>query len=218
MRWKLCQADPLQALDSSLLVFQHSFGEEIEDADTEVKVGRGFITSFFRIWSLIFELLHNPKPHPSLLLLLSPSRSLRYSRHFYVDTKANPPRSIWTHPADEPGQSYAPPSGPPPPDNRGQGQPYPPQNQGYPSQGYPQQGGGYPQQGYPQQGYPQQGYPQQPMYAQQPVQQGRMGGGLFGGGNRRPGGGGGMGPGAGMALGGLGGLAGGMLLANSFGE
>lgn len=39
-------------------------------------------------------------------------------RTFYVDTKANPPRSIWTHPADEVSQngstSYAPPVDAPP--------------------------------------------------------------------------------------------------------
>lgn len=47
-------------------------------------------------------------------------RFTQYKAHFYVDTRANPPRSIWTHPADEPGAKpanagFAPPPGPPPP-------------------------------------------------------------------------------------------------------
>ncbi|PWN35828.1 uncharacterized protein FA14DRAFT_47635 [Meira miltonrushii] len=55
-----------------------------------------------------------------------------YNRHFYVDTRANPPRSIWVHPSDEgkssqpPQQQFTAPSGPPPSDNRqgwGQGPP-----------------------------------------------------------------------------------------------
>jgi hypothetical protein len=58
-----------------------------------------------------------------LLTLLSPDD--RHQRTFWVDTNANPPRSIWTHPADDPdwqrsqgGQgSFAPPPGPPPSHN-----------------------------------------------------------------------------------------------------
>ncbi|GAA5924439.1 hypothetical protein JCM1841_001700 [Sporobolomyces salmonicolor] len=44
-----------------------------------------------------------------------------HQRYFWVDTSANPPRSIWTHPLDDPvyqksqhSSGYAPPSGPPP--------------------------------------------------------------------------------------------------------
>merc|ERR1712096_412765 len=29
-----------------------------------------------------------------------------YKQHFYVDTRANPPRSTWIHPIDEQGSSY----------------------------------------------------------------------------------------------------------------
>lgn len=137
-----------------------------------------------------------------------------YNRHFYVDTKANPPRSIWVHPSDEngpskqPQQQFTAPSGPPPNDNRqgwGQGPPH-----GYGQQG--PYGGGYPQQQPPYGGYQQQqppyggGYGQQPMMMQQPMAGGnRMGGGRFGGG------GGGMGMG-GMALGAGAGLLGGAML------
>ncbi|GAA5912678.1 Tis11p [Sporobolomyces salmoneus] len=40
-----------------------------------------------------------------------------HNQYFYVDTRATPPRSIWTHPLDEPeykSSQYAPPPGPPP--------------------------------------------------------------------------------------------------------
>jgi hypothetical protein len=98
-----------------------------------------------------------------------------------------------------------------------------PQQQGYPQQGYPQQG--YPQQGYPQQQYyggPPQGYGgyPQPGYGQQPGMMGGgmygrpMGGGMMGGGGKRPGGG--MGAGGAAMLGVGGGLLGGAMLANAF--
>jgi hypothetical protein len=120
-----------------------------------------------------------------------------YNRHFYVDTRANPPRSIWVHPYDENGgggsQNFSPPSGPPPPDQRNQYGQGPHQQMGY---GQQPMMGGYGQQ--PMMG----GYGQQPMmggYGQQPMmaQQSRFGGGGMGG---RMGGMGGMGMG-GMALG-----------------
>ncbi|KZT51757.1 hypothetical protein CALCODRAFT_121274 [Calocera cornea HHB12733] len=52
--------------------------------------------------------------------------------HFYVDTKAKPPRSIWVHPYDDPqyiasipdkapAKKFAPPPGPPPPTGSGSG-------------------------------------------------------------------------------------------------
>lgn len=119
---------------------------------------------------------------PSFAQALTPT-PCSYKRNFFVNTRETPPRSIWVHPLDEPGaaqpsSSFAPPGAPPPGhDVRGDG-------------GYPQQGYGQPQMGY---GQPQMGYGQQPMYAQQPMQQSRMGGGMFGGGGgggRRMGGGG----------------------------
>ncbi|KAI0676707.1 hypothetical protein C8Q78DRAFT_1073498 [Trametes maxima] len=72
-----------------------------------------------------------------------------YKTWFYVNTSENPPRSSWVHPLGPapPAQpsGYAPPSGPPPPDNRGYS-PYPPQVSSPPGPGgyY----GGPPQGGY----------------------------------------------------------------------
>ncbi|KAH9843787.1 uncharacterized protein C8Q71DRAFT_730047 [Rhodofomes roseus] len=71
-----------------------------------------------------------------------------YNAWFYVNTQENPPRSSWVHPLGPPGSprpqaGYAPPSGPPPPDNRGyspgyQGPPAPQRYDDYrgPSPGY----------------------------------------------------------------------------------
>lgn len=42
-----------------------------------------------------------PISHP-ILSFHPPSSSFSSEHHFYVDTKANPPRSIWTHPFDDP--------------------------------------------------------------------------------------------------------------------
>lgn len=65
-----------------------------------------------------------------------------------MNTSVNPPQSSWVHPG---AQGFAPPPGPPPPDNRGYNpSPYPPQggyNQGPPPQ---QWGGGYGGPGYQQ--------------------------------------------------------------------
>lgn len=50
-------------------------------------------------------------------------RTHRHQRTFWVDTNAQPPRSIWTHPLDDPEyqrsstSSFAPPPGPPPSHN-----------------------------------------------------------------------------------------------------
>ncbi|KAG8726961.1 hypothetical protein FRC12_022908, partial [Ceratobasidium sp. 428] len=64
-----------------------------------------------------------------------------YNAWFYVNTNANPPKTQWTHPADDKPPapappSFAPPSGPPPP--QGGQSPYP---QGG-SSPYPMGGGG----------------------------------------------------------------------------
>lgn len=123
--------------------------------------------------------------------------SYSHSRTFWVDTtvrsltprlrhaqiltpnlllaQANPPRSIWTHPLDDPQfqksqnayGSHAPPPGPPLPleGQRGDAPPYGQQQSWSPG---PQQNGGYGQQGgqYGQQG----GQYGQPFYGQQPQQ------------------------------------------------
>ncbi|PKI83225.1 hypothetical protein MVES1_003085 [Malassezia vespertilionis] len=104
-----------------------------------------------------------------------------YKRHFYVDTRANPPRSSWLHPSDESRHGYASPSGPPP------------GHQGYHQQGYHQQTYQQPMMQQPMM------MQQQPMMMQQPM----MGGGRMGGFGMGPMGAGLLGGGAGM----LGGMA-----------
>lgn len=141
-----------------------------------------------------------------------PACSPSYKQHFYVDTRANPPRSTWIHPEDEKNQ-YSAPSGPPPGQDQrqfGSGSGGGPGQQPYPQQGYYPQQQYYPQQAYQQPYYPQQQY-QQPMMQQSYMSSGRFGG--LGGGRM----GGGMGNmGAGLLGGGVG-LLGGMALANGMG-
>ncbi|BGP26425.1 hypothetical protein Rt10032_c11g4620 [Rhodotorula toruloides] len=104
-------------------------------------------------------------------------------QHFYVDTRANPPRSIWVHPDDEPGakpkQTYAPPTGPPPSNDGNRASPYPQAGNGGAQSNPPpyqsaqsQPGGGYG--GPPPQGYGGGYGPQDPPYGsyQQPPQPG----------------------------------------------
>ncbi|KZO93129.1 hypothetical protein CALVIDRAFT_268620 [Calocera viscosa TUFC12733] len=43
-----------------------------------------------------------PPPPSNLSLPLTTFAGNRQKHHFYVDTKANPPRSIWVHPYDDP--------------------------------------------------------------------------------------------------------------------
>jgi hypothetical protein len=94
----------------------------------------------------------------------------QYSTHFYVNTLETPPRSSWTHPADEAPQSkYAPPPGGPPGQGQ-QGQQMVQQPQYQNNNQYPQQQGygqGYQQQ---YQQYPQQQYQQQPQQYQERYQ------------------------------------------------
>jgi hypothetical protein len=125
--------------------------------------------------------------HNKLQDMVCPHRSrsiklLQNSHRFYVNTRAQPPVTTWTHPLGPPPPppptSYAPPSGPPPIDIKSNN-PYggyqgPPQQQqtgnygGYDTgsqarYGSPPSGGYGPQGGY--------GFPQQQQYQQAPPEQ-----------------------------------------------
>jgi len=84
-----------------------------------------------------------------------------YRAWYYVDTRAQPPRSSWDHPLNQPPSTsppggYAPPSSAPPP-NRNYGVNAPTYNQ--PSQSYPEQPpyGGFPSGAQDSRNYPQPG-------------------------------------------------------------
>ena len=159
-----------------------------------------------------------------------------YKRYFYVDTRADPPRSTWYHPDDEPEDAkrdtqkkYAPPKDQPPPLNYPQQpphqqQPPPPMQQQPP----PMQYGPPPPMQY---GPPPSMYQQPPPMMAPPMGGGMggfgggpfggglggLGGGRFGGlgGGRLGGLGGGLGPGL---LGGGAGALGGFALAEGMGK
>lgn len=132
---------------------------------------------------------HHIPSHPQAHLGLTPSPSLTRpdgllllprwpadNAWFYVDTHANPPQSIWVHPAEsQPKQSsYQPPAGPPPSHGNGSYNSQPPPQQDSAKRGLfgfgKSSSSNQQQQQQPQQ-YQQQQYQQQPQY-QQGYQQG----------------------------------------------